>query len=162
MEPVTIPIPIPCAQARKKTEFLLFILFLHKVINMITVRQDCNVDHFPVILREKIAASEIDVLKIENCANLSLDLVDILTPFTRISGLHMVNMTNLSITGTPNVNIKELIIEDSNILGFFTLTTSATGSLLLRNCVFENNVSLQIFGSRHSKTYFEENQINIC
>ena len=125
-------------------------------------QQDCNVDHFPVILREKIAASEIDVLKIENCANLSLDLVDILTPFTRISGLHMVNMTNLSITGTPNVNIKELIIEDSNILGFFTLTTSATGSLLLRNCVFENNVSLQIFGSRHSKTYFEENQINIC
>ena len=131
---------------------------------MITIRQDCNdVDHFqpfPVNLEEKIAAADIhiDVLKIENCANLSLDLADILTPYTGISRLHMVNMTNLTITGTLNVNIKELIIKDSNILGSFTLTTSAPGSLLLRNCVFQNYVSLQTFGPRHSKTYFKENK----
>ena len=143
----------------KKTEFILFFLLLHKIVNMITIRQDCNdVDHFQplsVIIREKITGADIDVLKIENCANLSLDFVDILTPFSR---LHMVNMTNLTITGTLNVNIKELIIKDSNILGSFTLTTSAPGSLLLRNCVFQNYVSLQTFGPRHSKTYFKENK----
>ena len=97
-----------------------------------------------------------DYVFIEDCRDLQLDLFKYLP--RRITNLHVMNVTNLTIVTSPQSlgNIENIILFQSRISENTNFVSKAGSSIFIENCNFNKNLKIYSIGSesRDGRVYF--------
>ena len=138
------------------TNILLVILGLpYSVLcSSVNISLDCRdaaqLQTFPLYKKYR-TNYEIEVLTIKDCTNINLDMTTVFLP--NISTIHLVNMTNLTVSMNKEslVNVGELMIKNSSFVRDFVFEAKNKVNILLENCVFEEKVSLHLIEDQPEK-----------
>ena len=88
-----------------------------------------------------------DYVFIENCRDLKLDLFKYFP--RKITNLHLMNLTNLTIVTGPQSleNIENILLFQSTILENTKFLTKTGSSIFIENCKFRKNLKIYSIGS---------------